>query len=182
MIKAIIIGIVITIVSLFSLAAVQKITSGNSSSNSVNGYATSEVVNANRVNVSISGEINHSGTYALSPEDVLGSLIAMAGGVTEKADVKAYNESLVISTHVAFYIPPVSETPSLCVDTTITKVNINGGSEEALISVGFNNAQASALVTYRKENGDFQAIEDILKVKGIGEATFNRVKNKICLA
>ena len=75
-----------------------------------------------------------------------------------------------------------SELPAICVEETIEKVNINIAGEAELKEVGFNSSQAPNVVTYREENGLFQVLEDLLNVKGIGEATFNKVKNKICLS
>lgn len=182
MLKTIIIGIVVTIVGLFVLAGVnKKVSPGNSGV--VNPISESaNPVEGDEVNVAISGEINHPGTYSIGVENTLGDLIAMAGGVTAKADASAYNTGLLISTYTSFYIPPMTETPSVCVETTINKVNINAGTKEELIGVGFNASQASNLIDYRNEKGPFKAIEDILKVKGIGEATFSRVKNRICIS
>jgi len=180
MFKLIVIGLIITVVGLLAFSAVDNFTASPSSS--LNGYSTSYVEGTNMVNVAIDGEINHSGTYSISSEETLGDLIDMAGGVTEKADSSAYLSSLVISTHTSFYIPPVSAGSGVCVDTEFTKVNINTASESQLAEIGFNSAQAVNLIDYRTENGSFEAIEDILKVKGIGEATFSRVKNKIRLS
>jgi competence protein ComEA len=181
MLKTIIIGLVVTIIGLFALSAVDKVTSGWKSSSSVNGYTTSQVDDANTLKVAISGEINHPGDYYVVASDTLGSLIIQAGGVTSKADTKAYNESLVINTHTSFYIPPVSETPSSCIETEISKTNINTADAASLKTTGFTDSQATNLVDYRNTNGNFEALEDIMNVKGIGLATFNKVKNKITL-
>lgn len=184
MLKTIIIGIVVTIVGLFALAAVQRNSQDNQNGSSLNGYPTSQTISGegNEIKVSIRGEINHPGQYSLFSSNTLGELIKMAGGVTEKADRSAYNESVVISTYTSFYIPPVTQVPSSCVETEISKVNINKAGKEELTSIGFNSSQASALIDYRNDNGPFHVLEDILKVKGIGEATFERVKNKIRLS
>ena len=56
MVKAIIIGIVITIVGLFALSVVDKVASGDAL---INGQPTTEVVDESKNKVSISGEINH---------------------------------------------------------------------------------------------------------------------------
>ncbi len=184
MLKTIIIGIVVTVVGLFSLAAVNKVVSGNSSSNSVNGYQTkvSSSTDSNTVSVAISGEINHPGSYYISPEETLGDLITLAGGVTTSADPSAYNTSLVINTRTSFYIAPLLVESGVCVDTDSQKTNINTATQDELVSVGLKTTQASSLITYRNENGAFGAIEDILNVSGIGASTFNKVKNKICIA
>jgi len=180
MLKIIVIGLVVTIVGLFAFSAVSKIT--NADSGVINGYSTVQVSGENMAKVAISGEINHPGDYTISIEDTLGSLISMAGGVTTKADSKAYNESILIATRVSFYIPPLSSLPTTCVETDIDKVNINTASQEELVAVGLNSSQATNLISYRTDNGDFVALEDIQNVKGIGAATFAKVKNRICIS
>lgn len=180
MVKTVIIGIVITVVGLFMLTAVHKF--GNGNNNNVNGNPTTETASGNTAKVGISGEINHPGDYYISPDSTLGELIIMAGGVTTKADVSAYNESLVISTRTSFYIAPLSNSGGVCVDTTLNKVNINEAMVDSLLEVGFNSTQAPNIVDYRTNNGLFQALEDVMNVKGVGQATFEKVKNKICIA
>lgn len=182
MLKTIIIGIIITVVGLFSLAAVNNAFSSNQNS-SLNGYQTKDSSNdSNTVSVSISGEINHPGSYYINPEETLGDLITLAGGVTTSADSSAYNTSLVINTRTSFYIAPILLDSGVCVDTNSKKTNINTADQEELVSIGLKTSQASSLITYRNENGAFGAIEDILNVSGIGASTFSKVKNKICIA
>ncbi len=180
MVKTIVIGIVVTVVGLFMLSAVHKI--GSNSTGSTSGTKTSEVSDSNTVKVNISGEINHPGEYSIAASLTLGDLITMAGGVTTNADESAYNSSLVISTRTSFYIAPLATTSGLCVDTTLNKVNINVALADALMEVGFNSTQAPNVVDYRISNGDYQAIEDVMNVKGVGQATFEKVKNKISIA
>ncbi len=178
MFKTIIIGLIVTVVTLVALTFVGDMTKNTNSG----GSSTQLVVGEDQVQVDISGEINHPGEYSLYTEDTLGTLITMAGGVTSKADPSAYNESLLIGSYTSFYIAPISEVPSVCVETELEKVNINSATEEELKDVGFNTSQAANMITYRNENGAFHALEDILKVKGIGEATFNKVKDKITIS
>lgn len=40
---------------------------------------------------------------------------------------------------------------------------------------------AQRIIDYRKENGKFKRIEDIMKVKGIGEKTFQGFEDKITI-
>lgn len=60
------------------------------------------------------------------------------------------------------------------------KVNINTASSlelQKLPQIGPQIAQR--IIDYRKENGSFKRIEDLIKVKGIGEKTFDRLKDLI---
>ena len=40
---------------------------------------------------------------------------------------------------------------------------------------------AQRIIDYREQNGGFQNIEDLKKIKGIGEAKFNKLKDQVCL-
>lgn len=59
-------------------------------------------------------------------------------------------------------------------------VNINTASESELSSIpGIGAGKAAAIVKYRQENGVFASIEDIMKVSGIKQGTFEKIKDKI---
>lgn len=60
-------------------------------------------------------------------------------------------------------------------------VNINTADEKALDTLpGIGPAMAKRIIEYRETEGAFQSIEDIKKVRGIGEAKFAKMKDKIC--
>ena len=62
------------------------------------------------------------------------------------------------------------------------KININTALEKELIKLeGVGEAIAARIVEYREKNGPFEKIEDIMKVKGIGEKTFNKIKERIAV-
>lgn len=59
-------------------------------------------------------------------------------------------------------------------------VNINTAAENELSAIpGIGAGKAAAIVKYRQENGAFTSIEDIMKVSGIKEGTFEKIKDKI---
>ncbi len=60
------------------------------------------------------------------------------------------------------------------------KVNINTASLDELQKLPRVGPQiAQRIIDYRKEHGDFKRIEDLMKVRGIGERTFNQLKDLI---
>lgn len=59
-------------------------------------------------------------------------------------------------------------------------VNINTASQKELIALpGIGESKASKIIAYREKNGRFKSIEDIKNVSGIGDATFEKLKDYI---
>ena len=74
----------------------------------------------------------------------------------------------------------VWETPSLSESGLI---NINTATEEQLCSLpGIGRAKAQAVIAYRSEHGDFFRTEDIMKVSGIGQGNYEKIKTRITAA
>ena len=62
------------------------------------------------------------------------------------------------------------------------KVNINTADLATLQTLsGVGPSTAQKIIDYRTANGKFKTIEDIKKVSGIGEKTFAKFKDKICV-
>ena len=59
-------------------------------------------------------------------------------------------------------------------------ISINDASLEDLMTLdGIGNSKALAIINYRNENGPFKSIEEIKNVSGIGDALYEKIKNKI---
>ena len=83
------------------------------------------------------------------------------------------------------------ETIDVSGDTAIKKSNTEKSSNNGLVSIndasledlmtldGIGNAKAMAIIEYRNTNGSFKTIEEIKNVSGIGDALFEKIKNKI---
>jgi len=61
------------------------------------------------------------------------------------------------------------------------QVNINTADAATLAAAleGIGAAKAAEIVSYREQNGPFKSISDLLNVKGIGEATLEKNKDKL---
>lgn len=60
------------------------------------------------------------------------------------------------------------------------KININTATlEELTLLDGLGQTKAKKIIDYRTNNGLFNTIEDILNVKGIGQTTFENIKEYI---
>lgn len=70
--------------------------------------------------------------------------------------------------------------PAIAAD--LKKVDINSANLEELITLdGIGEKIAARILDYRKKNGPFQKIEDIMMVKGIGPKIFDRNKELILI-
>ena len=59
-------------------------------------------------------------------------------------------------------------------------ININTASKEQLVTLpGIGDGIAGKIIKYREENGSFKSIEDIMKVSGIKDKLFSKIKDHI---
>lgn len=64
--------------------------------------------------------------------------------------------------------------------TNIEKININKATQTELETLpGIGPSTAEKIMAYRKENGNFKNIEDIMNVNGIGESKYSKIKDLI---
>jgi len=62
-------------------------------------------------------------------------------------------------------------------------VNINTANMEQLQSIkGVGSSTANAIVEYRKINGSFQNVADLVNVKGIGEKKLEKLQDQISVS
>lgn len=152
----------------------------------------------NEIKVYVSGQVKTPSVVTLEDNGNLRSVDAInaAGGLTEFADTEVINlaEHLTDGQHI--HIPTkeiaLQETPPAQTETSDKKpesgkksgdvVNINTADENELQKIrGVGPAIAKRIVDYREQNGKFQTIEDIKKVRGIGDKTFEKMKDKITI-
>ena len=151
------------------------------------GNATTTLVDSanttsGTLSVSISGEVKRAGTYVLEENTTLEELINVAGGLTTNADEYAFDTSYLLEDKQSFYIAPKYDHSDVCSMEPIVKVDINKDDAEGLQTVrGIGSTVASAIVTYRQSNGEYKRIEDLKKVSGIGNATFEKIKDYVRL-
>ena len=139
--------------------------------------------------VDISGEVKKPGVYKVKKKTRLVFLIDKAGGLTGKADLDAINQASYVEDGAKIIIPKKGENKNsdeagadaseTSVGYTSGKININQASAEELTSIpGVGTVIAQRIVEYRN-GARFNSIEDIKNVKGIGDATFEKMKGSI---
>ena len=116
--------------------------------------------------VYIGGAVVNPGIYPLREGDTIQALLSNVG-IESSADLN----------YIVIYIPEEGE------EQSPQKIDINRAEPwllEALPGIGETRAQA--IVDYRDENGKFKRIEDLLRVKGIGQSTFDEIKDYITVS
>lgn len=178
MTKIIIVALIVTIVGIVAFAAVEK---ARSTLNDVSIINTASA-DQETITVTITGEVSKNypsgGTYILPIDSTLADLITAAGGATTNADPKAYDGDYKCGDKMSFYIAPLYDNTNTCSTQPIEKVNINRDDKNTLMNVGaIGSTIATSIINYRETNGLFARIEDLKNVSGIGNATFEKVKN-----
>ena len=136
------------------------------------------------VEVSISGEIKLPGTYSVVVDSTIEDVIRTAGGLLEYSNVKELdlNEKVTAGMSIVIDKLIVEEPKAETKEPTYyeEKVNINTGNITELMKLkGIGKVKAEAIIDYRNKNGYFKMKEDLMNVKGIGIATFEKIKDNI---
>lgn len=64
----------------------------------------------------------------------------------------------------------------------VEKININKATGQQLAVIkGIGEKKAQAIIDYREVNGDFVDVNELVKVKGIGQATLKKIQPFVAL-
>lgn len=59
-------------------------------------------------------------------------------------------------------------------------INVNTAGQDALVTLpGVGPAKARAVIKYRREHGSFKNVDDLVKVKGIGKKTLEKIRKRV---
>lgn len=144
--------------------------------------------------VDVGGAVARPGVYKMNTGDRVFEAIEKAGGLTKKADTSALNQAEEVKDGQKIQIPEKGETAgapgtdtaenslSASVSAPGEKININTADSTALQQIsGVGPATAQKIIDYRTQNGPFKRIEDLKNVSGIGEKTFEKMKENITI-
>jgi competence protein ComEA len=88
---------------------------------------------------------------------------------------------LAVSAPVAVAAPAAST--SKAAPGTVVPVDLNQASESELTAVpGIGPATAQRILEFRKEHGPFTQVDDLLKIKGIGEKSLEKLRPYVKVA
>ncbi|MBQ0058409.1 MAG: helix-hairpin-helix domain-containing protein [Lachnospiraceae bacterium] len=149
-------------------------------------------VSRKQIIVDVCGAVAVEGVYSLPEGSRVHEAIEMAGGLTEGADRKRLNEARVLSDgeQIIVYMEGESQVPADSGGPDISSAG-SGQAAQALINIntadisqlmtlsGIGEAKATAIIKDRDTNGPFQTKEDIMRVSGIGDGMYARIKDDI---
>ncbi|MFA6848868.1 MAG: helix-hairpin-helix domain-containing protein [Selenomonadaceae bacterium] len=137
------------------------------------------------ITVYVSGAVNSPGVIKLDAGARVLDAVNLCGGILPTADESKVNMAQVLKDGVQIRVPEkaiAESAPGKAQEKVDGKVNINMADSKALDSLpGIGPAMAQRIVDYRQTEGAFQTLEDLKKVRGIGDAKFTKLKDKITL-
>ncbi|WP_297378494.1 helix-hairpin-helix domain-containing protein [uncultured Helcococcus sp.] len=141
-----------------------------------------------KIYVDISGCITNPGVYEMEHDARMNDLVEKAGGLCKEADIEGINLSQKLEDEMKIHVYKVGENSSKLEETTprstkaaSNKVNINKADLSELTTLpGIGKTRAEEIISYRNTN-KFKSIEDIKNISGIGEKTFEKLKDKISI-
>lgn len=146
--------------------------------------------------VYICGAVTDPGVYELLSGARVFEAVEAAGGLTADAAEGAVNQAALLNDGDMITIPTAEEMESAVTQGGITpagsaaavsdsssgKININtAGSEELQKIPGVGPSKAQSIIDYREEHGAFTSSEDLMKITGIKEKTYEKMKDSICV-
>lgn len=143
--------------------------------------------------VHVCGAVQNPGVYALAEGSRIYEAVAAAGGLLPEADEAYLNQAACVTDGEQIYVPTKQEVLEQSAtlarngqqtgngtELQDTKVNLNTATKEQLCTLpGIGESKAESIISYRNEHGAYGQIEDIMKVEGIKDGLFQKIKDRI---
>ena len=153
--------------------------------------------------VDIGGAVRQPMLAELPQGSRIEDAIEAAGGLTKKADLTNVNRAQLLTDGEKIYIPKKGEArasgsgsnnasggssgssggaPSDAPGISSGKININTADTVLLQQLtGVGPVTAQKIVDYREQNGQFGSIEELKNVSGIGDKTFEKMRDEVTI-
>lgn len=131
--------------------------------------------------VDIKGAVMKPGVYHAEHGERVIDLINKAGGFSKEADRNQVNLSEHIEDEMVIFVPifgEMEEVSAIGIDKQKSAlINLNKATESELQTLpGIGPSKALAIIEYRETNGGFKTIDDLKKISGIGEKTYEKLE------
>lgn len=146
--------------------------------------------------VHVAGAVQSPGVYRLSLGARMLAAIEKAGGPTESADIHKLNLAAKVSDGLRIYVPEMRQLPTPSVDaketaSRPTASNSPISNQESLIDLNVATSvqlqslprigpvMARRIIEYRETQGSFSSVDDLVKVRGIGDKTLQQLRHLV---
>jgi len=153
------------------------------------GEATAAEGGSAVVFVHAAGAVVNPGVYRVRDGGRVSDLLDAAGGPTAEADMDQLNLAAKLTDGERVYLPRRGEAAPPPVGGSGTAgpggaatvpVNLNSATLDQLDALpGVGPATASAILDYRQEHGRFRNVEELIEVRGIGEAKLASLRSRV---
>ena len=151
-----------------------------------------------KIFIHVCGAVKNEGVYQVEADARVVDVIKAAGGLTKEAASSGINQAKQLEDGMQVYVPTKKEVSkagtqitglqkedlqnSALVNSQNSAININTATKEELMKLkGVGEAKAVLIITYRENNGGFKEITDLMKIKGIKQKFFDKIKDNICV-
>lgn len=151
-----------------------------------------------KIFIHVCGAVKNEGVYQVEADARVVDVIKAAGGLTKEAASSGINQAKQLEDGMQVYVPTKKEVSkadsqipglqkedlqnSASVNSQNSAININTATKEELMKLkGVGEAKAVLIITYRENNGGFKEITDLMKIKGIKQKFFDKIKDNICV-
>ena len=144
--------------------------------------------------VDVRGAVAKPGVYTLPAGSRVQDALTRAGDPLPNAETRSFNLARKVNDGEQIYVPLIGEATAVppapakgapstaATKTPVGKININTATLEDLdVLPGIGATIAQRIIDYRNQNGAFKQIEDLKKVRGIGDALFGQIKDLVTL-
>lgn len=138
--------------------------------------------------VHVAGSVMSPGVYSVPAQSRVKDAVAAAGGVSGDANINAVNLAAELGDGDQVFIPSIGDSASTGTVSARTdqnsqaakrpagKVNLNKASVDELEALpGIGPSTAEKIVAFRKTNGAFRSVDELLRVDGIGRAKLAQI-------
>ena len=147
--------------------------------------------------VYLCGAVVNPGVYEVASGSRIYEVIRLAGGLADDASVSSVNQAEEVCDGQMIFLPTAEEAqagitavelsgaagtgePSAGAERQDGRIDLNTATRQELMTLpGIGEAKADDILAYRTEHGGFSSAEEIMKIAGIKEGMYQRLKDSI---
>ena len=145
--------------------------------------ASSGAPAAGELVVDVEGKVKHPGIVTLPAGSRVHEAVAKAGGVRGRVDTSTLNMARVLTDgeQILVGVEPAPGDPATGGTSAAgARISLASATLEQLDTLpGIGPVTAQAILDHRSEHGPFTSVDDLLDVKGIGEATLADIRDQV---